>query len=215
MKTVIIDYGSGNLRSAEKSIVRAASELSFSADVRVTSAPDEVMKADRIILPGVGAFADCMNGLMSLDGMTEALTEAVLEKEKPFLGICVGMQLLADEGVEHGKCAGLGWIQGTVERIDIQEKSQLKIPHMGWNDLQINKENHPILKGIKNGDHVYFVHSFYFNLKDSGNCLATVNYGHDISAIIGRDNIVGTQFHPEKSQDVGLKILANFLQWKP
>ena len=214
MKTVIIDYGSGNLRSAEKSTVRAASEAGLNMDVSVTSSPDDVLKADRIILPGVGAFADCMTGLTSLSGMREALEESVLKDAKPFLGICVGMQLLADAGLEHGRKEGLGWISGEVVEIDVSAEPQLKVPHMGWNDLIINS-NHPVLNDINTGDHAYFVHSYHVNVSDTANVLAHVDYASKITAIIGRDNIVGTQFHPEKSQAVGLKLLKNFLKWSP
>lgn len=213
MKTVIIDYGSGNLRSAEKSTVRAAQDLEM--DVFVSSLPDDVKTADRIILPGVGAFADCMDGLGSLDGMREALEEAVIKSGKPFLGICVGMQLLADVGVEHGSTKGLGWIKGTVEKLSVKNDQFLKVPHMGWNDIKLDKPSHPILGGIENGDHAYFVHSYQFNATDNDNIIAHVDYGGDVAAIIGRDNIVGTQFHPEKSQDVGLKLIENFLKWSP
>jgi glutamine amidotransferase len=210
MKTVIIDYGSGNLRSAEKSTVRAAAGLDM--EVLVTSKPEDVITADRIILPGVGAFADCMSGLCALDGMRYALEEKVLKKGTPFLGICVGMQLLADEGVEHGITKGLGWIGGSVEAI---RAPGLKVPHMGWNDLIIEQSDHPVLAGIKNGDHVYFVHSYHFKINDDKNSLAQVDYGGYINAIIGRDNIIGTQFHPEKSQAVGLRLIENFLKWSP
>ena len=209
MKTVIIDYGSGNLRSAEKSTVRAAEGLDM--EVSVTSSPDEVLNADRVILPGVGAFADCMAGLMSLSGMRNALEEVVIEKGRPFLGICVGMQLLADMGVEHGTTAGLGWVNGTVEEIDA---GPLKVPHMGWNDLIIDQP-HPLFDGINTGDHAYFVHSYHFNASNKKNILAHVDYGGYIGAVVGRDNIVGTQFHPEKSQSVGLRLIENFLKWSP
>jgi len=209
MKTVIIDYGSGNLRSAEKSTVRAAEGLDM--EVSVTSSPDEVLNADRVILPGVGAFADCMAGLMSLSGMRNALEEVVIEKGRPFLGICVGMQLLADTGVEHGTTAGLGWVNGTVEEIDA---GPLKVPHMGWNDLIIDQP-HPLFDGINTGDHAYFVHSYHFNASNKKNILAHVDYGGYIGAAVGRDNIVGTQFHPEKSQAVGLRLIENFLKWSP
>lgn len=214
MKTVIIDYGSGNLRSAEKSTVRAAADAGLSMEVIVTSSPDEVACADRIILPGVGAFADCMYGLNGLDGMREVLEEVVLKNAKPFLGICVGMQLLADAGLEHGRKEGLGWISGTVEEIDVSQSPSLKVPHMGWNNLIIDRK-HPILNGIKAGEHAYFVHSYHVKVSDTANVLAHVDYAGKITAIIGRDNIVGTQFHPEKSQSVGLKLLENFLQWSP
>lgn len=210
MKTVIIDYGSGNLRSAEKGTVRAAVGLDM--DVLVTSSPEEVRKADRIILPGVGAFADCMKGLLSLDGMRDALVEAVIKETKPFLGICVGMQLLADAGLEHGRTEGLGWIGGTVEEI---KSDTLKVPHMGWNDLIIDQGSHPVLKDIETGEHAYFVHSYFFKANDQKNVLAHVEYGGYISAVIGRENIIGTQFHPEKSQDLGLRLIRNFLKWAP
>lgn len=212
MKTVIIDYGSGNLRSAEKSTIVAAKDLDM--EILVTRSPDEVRSADRIILPGVGAFADCMKGLNALEGMRDALQEAVIARGRPFLGICVGMQLLADAGYEHGKTDGLGWIAGDVELLSFADDSSLKIPHMGWNDLEIDM-SHPILDGIKSGDHAYFVHSFHFKALNNNNIIAHVDYGGKLNAIIGRDNIVGTQFHPEKSQQIGLKLLENFLQWSP
>ena len=167
MKTVIIDYGSGNLRSAEKSTVRAAEDLDM--DVVVTASPDEVRKADRIILPGVGAFADCMGGLLALDGMREALEESVISEAKPFLGICVGMQLLADAGLEHGRTEGLGWVNGTVEEIDAKNDPSLKVPHMGWNDLVIDQTDHPVLAGVNTGDHAYFVHSYHFKTPEDKN----------------------------------------------
>ncbi len=213
MKTIIIDYGSGNLRSAEKSTVRAAEGLDM--EILVSASPNDVKKADRIILPGVGAFADCMNSLTSLDGMIEALQEAVLINAKPILGICVGMQLMGKIGLEHGQTEGLGWINGIVEEIDITNDPSLKIPHVGWNNLHIDKSGHPMLQGINSGDHAYFVHGYHFKAADLENVLAHVNYGTKIAAIIGRDNIAGTQFHPEKSQKIGLRIIKNFLQWSP
>jgi len=212
MKTVIIDYGSGNLRSAEKSTILAAKDLDM--DISVTSSPDEVRGADRIILPGVGAFADCMAGLNALEGMRSALEEAVIEKARPFLGICVGMQLLACAGLEHGRAEGLGWIAGEVEILSFPDGASLKIPHMGWNNLEIDQA-HPILHGINSGDHAYFVHSFQYKAADNNDVIAHVDYGGKVNAIIGRNNIVGTQFHPEKSQQVGLKFLENFLKWSP
>jgi imidazole glycerol-phosphate synthase subunit HisH len=215
MKTVIIDYGSGNLRSAEKSVIRAASEGGINADVRVTSSAHDVRNADRVILPGVGAFADCMQGLTKCDDMVGALQYAVIEKARPFLGICVGMQLLADYGLEHNRTVGLGWIQGSVQKLTPSDEGNYKIPHMGWNELNITNAQHSVLDGIENGDHAYFVHSFQFLAKNQKNIYATVNYDQDIAAIIGRDNIIGTQFHPEKSQQVGLKFLTNFLRWAP
>ena len=209
MKTVIIDYGSGNLRSAEKGTIRAAQGMDL--EVLVTSSPDDVLGADRIILPGVGAFADCMSGLSALTGMRDALEEAVINKGRPFLGICVGMQLLADAGLEHGRTEGLGWISGTVEELKVDP---LKVPHMGWNNLKIDQK-HPLFSGINNDDHAYFVHSYQFKTSDQKNMLAHVDYGGEITAVIGRDNIVGTQFHPEKSQALGLKFIRNFLHWSP
>ena len=184
---------------------------SLDVDIVVTSSPDQVRSADRIILPGVGAFADCMTGLTSIDGMRAALEDAVIERARPFLGICVGMQLLADSGLEHGRTQGLGWIGGTVEEI---EADQLKVPHMGWNNLEIDQP-HPIFDGIESGDHAYFVHSYHFKAANPKNILAHVDYGGYITAVVGRDNILGTQFHPEKSQSLGLKLIANFLQWSP
>lgn len=212
MKTVIIDYGSGNLRSVEKSVVRAANDVSLQMDVKVTSSAEDILSADKIILPGVGAYADCMKGLLALDGMIDALQQAALKDGKPFLGICVGMQLLSTAGVEYGSTDGLNWIGGTVEKMTTHD---LKIPHMGWNDLKIDNHDHPLLKGIKDGDHAYFVHSYHFKADDQNHVLAHVNYGEKLNAIIGRDNIAGTQFHPEKSQSLGLLFLANFLQWSP
>jgi glutamine amidotransferase len=211
VNTVIIDYGSGNLRSVEKSTLRAAEGLGM--DVVVSGDPEDVIKADRIILPGVGAFADCMQGLNSLEGMRSALEEAVLQKGVPFLGICVGMQLLADTGLEHGHTKGLGWIGGTVEQLDVDVS--LKVPHMGWNDLELTQDNHPLLEGIKTGDHAYFVHSYHFKATDHNMVLSEVDYDGVITAMVARDNIVGTQFHPEKSQKIGLRFLKNFLQWSP
>lgn len=209
MKTVIIDYGSGNLRSVENGALRAGHSLDM--EIVVTSSPDEVKNADRIILPGVGAFADCMTGLTSIDGMRDALEETVIANARPFLGICVGMQLLADAGLEHGRTQGLGWIGGTVEDI---EAHKLKVPHMGWNNLEIDQP-HPLFTGIESGDHAYFVHSYHFKATNPKNILAHVDYGGYITAVIGRDNILGTQFHPEKSQSLGLKLIENFLQWSP
>lgn len=212
MKTVIIDYGSGNLRSAEKSVIRAADDAGIEMDVVVSSSVDDVISADKIILPGVGAYGDCMAGLNSLEGMVEVLQQSVLKDGKPFLGICVGMQLLSTAGFEYGKTEGLNWISGTVEKMSCDN---LKIPHMGWNDLKVNDKDHPLMKDINNGDHAYFVHSFHFKADDQNHILAGVEYGEDLCAIIGRDNIIGTQFHPEKSQKLGLQFLTNFLQWSP
>lgn len=216
MSVAVIDYGSGNLHSAAKALERASRESGANVPVVVTSDPEDVRKAERIVLPGVGAFADCKRGLDAVRGMTEALTEAVREKGRPFFGICVGMQLLAERGLEHGMTKGLGWIRGDVDRIAPNDAS-LKIPHMGWNTLN-EKRQHPLFDGIAlgaNGLHAYFVHSYHFKPADGGDLLAQADYGGEITAAIARDNIAGSQFHPEKSQKLGLKLLANFLRWKP
>ena len=214
MTTVaLIDYGSGNLRSAEKALARAASEHATGHSVVVTDNPDVARAAERIVLPGVGAFADCMRGLSAVPGMVDALREAVLNKRVPFLGICVGMQLLADVGREFGDHQGLGWIGGDVVRM-IPSDPALKIPHMGWNELAIRRE-HPLFEGIASGAHVYFVHSFVIRPARSEAVIGTADYGGPFSAAIAKDNIAGTQFHPEKSQAVGLRLLANFLRWQP
>jgi len=212
--TAIIDYGSGNLRSAQKAVERAAREGGLTTTVQLTAAADVVARADRIILPGVGAFGDCMAGLMALPGMRQALEEAVREKGRPFLGICVGMQLLAETGFEHGIHAGLGWISGTVEKV-VPTDASLKIPHMGWNELIVSQPEHPMLAGLRSGDHAYFVHSYGFVAKDPSVIAAKVSYGGEVTAAVARDNIFGTQFHPEKSQAVGLRLLQNFLRWAP
>jgi glutamine amidotransferase len=209
----IVDYGSGNLRSAEKALARVAAEQSTGQQIVVTSDADVVAKAERIVLPGVGAFADCMSGLSAVPGMVDVLKDAVLKRGVPFLGICVGMQLLADVGREFGDHAGLGWIGGEVVKIAPSDPS-LKIPHMGWNELKI-EHAHPLLANIPAGGHAYFVHSYHFRAKNPRDVLATTDYGETLTAMIGRDNIAGTQFHPEKSQAVGLTLLANFLKWRP
>ena len=209
----IVDYGSGNLRSAAKAFERVVAERGLGFDVRVTSDPEMVRAAERIVLPGVGAFADCKAGLERLPGMIETLGEQVLARGRPFLGICVGMQLLATTGREHGEHSGLGWIAGEVVPLGV-EASGLKVPHMGWNEL-VADGSHPLLAGLAPEAHAYFVHSFRFACADPGHCLAHVEYGGPITAMIGRDNIVGTQFHPEKSQATGLGVIANFLTWKP
>jgi glutamine amidotransferase len=209
----LIDYGSGNLRSAEKALARAAHESGSADNIAVTNDPDVVSRAERIVLPGVGAFADCMSGLRSVEGMVAALEGAVLERGVPFLGICVGMLLLASTGYEFGEHAGLGWIAGDVAHIE-RDDPALKIPHMGWNELTILKP-HPLLGGMGDQPNAYFVHSYEFRAKDRAHVLATTDYGGEIAAVIGRDNIAGTQFHPEKSQAVGLRLLANFLRWRP
>jgi glutamine amidotransferase len=209
----LIDYGSGNLRSAEKALARAASESGAAQEIVVTSDPAIVSKAERIVLPGVGAFGDCMAGVKAIPGMIETLRDTVLKRAAPFLGICVGMQLLADIGHEFGEHKGLGWIGGEVVRIAPSDTS-LKIPHMGWNELTPER-SHPLLDGIAAGANVYFVHSYEYRARDAKDVIATTDYGSAITAMIGRDNIAGTQFHPEKSQMVGLRLLANFLSWKP
>jgi glutamine amidotransferase len=208
--TVIIDYESGNLHSAQKAFERMAREEDAGA-VLVTSRPEDVARADRIVLPGDGAFPACRAALFAVDGVFEAMQEAVLTQGRPFLGICVGMQMLATRGHEYETVAGLGWIGGEIERI---EAPGLKVPHMGWNDLVLTS-GHKVLDGISTGDHAYFVHSYQFHVADPAERLAHCDYGGPVTAIIGRDNIVGTQFHPEKSQSAGLRLIANFLTWSP
>lgn len=216
MTVAIIDYGSGNLRSATKAFERAAAEAGIKGPVIVTDRATDVAAADRIVLPGVGAFGDCMAGLAGLDGVVEALNEAVIAKGRPFFGVCVGMQLLASLGREHGDHEGLDWIEGEVVKLEPEDPA-LKIPHMGWNSLRLSERGraHPALKGIGEGTDVYFVHSYHFRPKDPAVILAETDYGGPVTAIVGRDNILGTQFHPEKSQQVGLQVIANFLQWRP
>ena len=217
MTVAIVDYGSGNLRSAAKAFERAAREAGTNERVLVTSNPRDVADAARIVLPGVGAFADCRAGLYGVPGMVEALQREVIERAKPFLGICVGMQLMATRGVEYGIHAGLDWIAGDVVRIEPKGQAgtdHLKIPHMGWNELRGLKP-HPLLEGISEGDHAYFVHSFQLAATKPETVLAVVDYGGPITAMVGRDNLAGTQFHPEKSQATGLRLIANFLRWKP
>ena len=209
----LIDYGSGNLRSAEKALARAASERGTSHEIVVTADPALAAKAERIVLPGVGAFADCMRGLKAVPGMVEALNEAVLVRGTPFLGICVGMQLLASVGREFGDHPGLGWIPGEVVRMTPSDPA-LKIPHMGWNELSFARP-HPLFAGLEPGVHAYFVHSYVIRPADPTAVLASTDYGGPFAAAVGRANIVGTQFHPEKSQAAGLAILGNFLRWTP
>ncbi|PWC74639.1 imidazole glycerol phosphate synthase subunit HisH [Azospirillum sp. TSH64] len=213
METVaLIDYGSGNLRSAAKAIERAAGEADASYTVLVTSDADAVRRADRVVLPGVGAFADCKRGLSEVPGMLEALEEVVHRRGRPFLGICVGMQLMAERGREYGVTEGLGWIPGEVVKLEPSDPA-LKIPHMGWNELNI-RHPHPVLAGLPEGSHAYFVHSYQFRLADPATLVASADYGGPFAAVVGRDNLVGTQFHPEKSQATGLALIANFLRWK-
>jgi imidazole glycerol-phosphate synthase subunit HisH len=213
MTVAIVDYGSGNLRSAAKALERAARESGADDRVLVTSNPREVETADRIVLPGVGAFADCRAGLYGVPGMVDALQREVIERGKPFLGICVGMQLMATRGVEYGIHAGLDWIKGDVVRIE-PGSGHLKIPHMGWNEL-LELAPHPLRQGINPRDHAYFVHSFQLEAAQPETVLAITTYGGPITAMVGRDNLAGTQFHPEKSQATGLRLIGNFLRWKP
>ncbi|NBR52628.1 MAG: imidazole glycerol phosphate synthase subunit HisH [Rhodobacteraceae bacterium] len=212
MLTALIDYDSGNLHSAQKAFERMAREIGHGTIV-VTSEPDVVARADRIVLPGDGAFPACRDALFAYEGLGEAIIEAVEKKGRPFLGICVGMQMLATVGHEYRETPGFGWIGGEISRIEPSDPS-MKVPHMGWNDLVIDHP-HPVLDGLKTGDHAYFVHSYHMVVRDPAERLAHVDYGGDITAIVGRDNIVGTQFHPEKSQATGLRLIANFLNWKP
>ncbi len=214
MSVVIVDYGSGNLRSAAKAFERAVVESGRNDPVRVSSDPEVVRLADRIVLPGVGAFADCRHGLDAVTGMLDAMREAVFVRGCPFLGICVGMQLLARVGHEHGRHAGLGWIDGEVALLPAAAQG-LKIPHMGWNELAIRTPEHPVLYGLPAGAHAYFVHSYGFVPADPDSIAVSVDYGGPVAAVIARDNLVGTQFHPEKSQATGLRLIANFLRWRP
>jgi imidazole glycerol-phosphate synthase subunit HisH len=212
----IVDYGSGNLHSARKAFERAAREAGVASEIKVTGDPEEVAKADRIVLPGVGAFADCRRGLDAVAGMVDALNEAVVEKGRPFLGICVGMQLMAARGLEYETTPGLGWIGGDVAAI-VPSDPRLKIPHMGWNTLD-TQQDHALLAGIPTGPsglHAYFVHSYAFTGVAPDEVVAATEYGGPIVAIVGRDNMVGTQFHPEKSQRLGLALIGNFLRWQP
>ena len=216
MSVAIVDYGSGNLHSAQKAFERMARERGLNAPVIVTADPDLVRKADRIVLPGVGAFADCKRGLVGVPGMVEAMTEAVRGRGRPFLGICVGMQLMAGRGLEKETSAGLGWVPGDIDLIRPDDAS-LKIPHMGWNTLDVTRE-HPVLAGIPTGPdglHAYFVHSYHLTATAADVVLAEADYGGPVTAMIARDTMVGTQFHPEKSQTLGLALIGNFLEWRP
>ncbi|MGR3468916.1 MAG: imidazole glycerol phosphate synthase subunit HisH [Shimia sp.] len=209
MSTVLIDYNSGNLHSAAKAFARMARETD-TGEVLVTADPDRVARADRIVLPGDGAFPACATSLRA-SGCFEAMVEAVERHGRPFLGICVGMQLMAREGFEYTPTPGLGWIDGTVRRI---EAPGLKVPHMGWNDLTLAAP-HPVLNGIETGHHAYFVHSYQMEVASPAQRLATADYGGAVTAIVARDTMIGTQFHPEKSQETGLRLIANFLRWRP
>ena len=216
MPVAIIDYGSGNLHSAAKAFERAAREQGSSLGIKVTSKPEDVRAAERIVLPGVGAFADCRVGLLNIPGMIEALEEAVRKRGKPFLGICVGLQLMAERGLEHGLTPGLGWIEGEVRAIAPSDPA-LKIPHMGWNTLELRRK-HALFEGIptgKDGLNAYFVHSYHLVPAGADRLVAITDYGGPITAFIAKDNMAGSQFHPEKSQKLGLALIANFLRWKP
>ncbi len=216
MKITIIDYGSGNLHSAGKAFERAVREAGFNASVSVTSDAEDVRASDRIVLPGVGAYADCRKGLDAVPGMVETLQEMVIQKAKPFLGICVGTQLMAERGLEKTTTNGLGWIKGDVVEITPNDPA-LKIPQIGWNTLEMLRP-HPLMENIPTGTdgwHAYFVHSYHIAATDKNQIIATTDYGGAVTAIVGRDNMVGTQFHPEKSQKLGLAVITNFLRWKP
>ena len=209
----IIDYGSGNIRSVFKSFEKAASLVSSKVKIKVINNCQELKELEKIVLPGVGAFADCMKGLKNKPGLLEAIKRKVLVDKKPFLGICVGMQLLANSSSEYGHTEGLSWIDGDVNSIKITQKN-IKIPHMGWNSI-LFETDHPLLKNIKKDEDFYFVHSYKFNVKNNDFVLAKTNYGSDITAIVIKDNILGTQFHPEKSQVAGIQFIKNFIEWSP
>ncbi len=216
MSVAIVDYGSGNLHSAAKAFERAAREGKYAQSINVTGDPAVVARASRVVLPGVGAFADCRQGLDAIPGMIETLNETVLQRGRPFLGICVGMQLMAERGLEYQETPGLGWIAGEVHRIAMSDPA-LKIPHMGWNTLEMLRP-HPLLEDIPlgpDGPHAYFVHSFAMKPLHRIDVIAETDYGAPLAALVGRDNMAGTQFHPEKSQRLGLKLIANFLKWMP
>lgn len=214
MLVTLVDYDSGNLHSAEKAFQLMARDLPGGAVIEVTADPDRVARADRIVLPGDGAFPACRVALDAVPGMVEAMEDAVLRRGVPFMGICVGMQLLATTGHEYHETPGLGWIGGDVVRVDPSDPA-LKVPHMGWNELALRGPTHPVLAHLREGDHAYFVHSWRYLATDLDHVLAEVDHGGPITAIIGRDNIIGCQFHPEKSQAAGLGIIANFLSWRP
>jgi glutamine amidotransferase len=216
MTVAIIDYGSGNLHSAAKAFERAARTFDPPEKILVTSDPDKVWRSDRVVLPGVGAFADCKRGLDGVDGMVQALNETIKFKARPFFGICVGMQLMAEHGREYETVDGLGWIKGVVEKITPRDE-RLKVPHMGWNTLDVQRD-HPVLEKLPLGDkgrHAYFVHSFHLNAAEAGDVVARADYGGPVTAVVAKDTMFGTQFHPEKSQRLGLALISNFLKWKP
>jgi len=216
MRVAVIDYGSGNLRSATKAFERAASEAGISAEIDLTAEADRVATADRIVLPGVGAYADCSAGLHAVPGMVEAIREVVERHGRPFLGICVGMQLMSARGLEKTITDGFGWIAGDVREIELDDPA-LKIPQIGWNTIHV-KQSHPLFSGIHTGDdglHAYFVHSYHLDAERGDDVLAETDYGGAVTAAVARDNMAGTQFHPEKSQALGLALIGNFLRWKP
>ncbi len=216
MTVAIIDYGSGNLHSAAKAFERAARTFDPPERILVTRDPDQVWRSDRVVLPGVGAFADCKRGLDAVDGMVQALNETIKVKARPFFGICVGMQLMAEHGREYETVDGLGWIRGVVEKITPRDE-QLKVPHMGWNTLDVQRD-HPVLEKLplgEKGRHAYFVHSFHLNAAEAADVVARADYGGPVTAVVARDTMFGTQFHPEKSQRLGLALISNFLKWKP
>jgi glutamine amidotransferase len=216
MRVAIIDYGSGNLRSAVKAFERAAREGGIAAEIELTAVPQEVLSADRIVLPGVGAYADCAAGLRAVDGLWEAVEEAAIARGKPFLGICVGMQLMSQRGLEKAVTKGFGWIAGDVKEISPSDPA-LKIPQIGWNTIEV-QQAHPLFAGIPTGTdglHAYFVHSYHLDAKKPGEVLALADYGGPVTAAVARDNLAGTQFHPEKSQALGLALITNFLKWTP
>jgi glutamine amidotransferase len=216
MRVAIIDYGSGNLRSATKAFERASRESGIAAEIELTADAERVRTADRVVLPGVGAYADCRAGLDAVPGMVDALREVVEHKAHPFFGICVGMQLMSSRGLEKTVTEGLGWIEGDV-RLMQPDDANLKIPQIGWNTIHV-KQDHPLFAGIPTGDnglHAYFVHSYFLDAKHPQDVIATTNYGGVVTAAVARDNMAGTQFHPEKSQKLGLALIANFLRWKP
>ena len=216
MQVAIIDYGSGNLKSATKAFERSVKEAGLKAEIILTDDAEQVRRADRIVLPGVGAYADCRKGLDRVEGMVDVLNEKVREAGVPFLGICVGMQLMSTRGLEKSTTAGLDWISGDVVEMKPADPA-LKVPQIGWNTLT-PRQNHPLLDGISTGPdgyHAYFVHSYHLNAARSEDVVATTDYGMEVTAIVARDNMVGTQFHPEKSQTLGLALIANFLRWNP
>ncbi len=216
MRVAIIDYGSGNLRSATKAFERAAREAGISAEIDLTADPERVLTADRIVLPGVGAYADCRKGLDAVPGMHDTITEVVENKGRPFFGICVGMQLMSERGLEKVVTNGFGWIGGDVQEMAPADPS-LKIPQIGWNTIEVTR-SHPLFDGIATGSdglHAYFVHSYHLAAKNPDDVMAVADYGGPVTAMVGRDNLAGTQFHPEKSQALGLALIANFLRWKP